>query len=259
MKKMYNKRNLRNQKGITLIALVITIIVLIILAAISITAILGENGILNHAEGAKDESTIAGEKELIILAMNEWKIQKVTQKDKTFATVMQEIMQKNDNVQSVEKITDNEVNVTCKSGNIYYLNQEEEVEKICKEENPGVLEDIGNNRLQISSIEDLLALAYNVNSEAETYEGKTIELGRDLDFKKDHSYKNPNAKYILDDTKGYIKDESGTSIKELLIDETGKGFIPIGVKGSFKGNFDGKGNKLKNIYINSDSLGRIIC
>ncbi len=48
-KKMY-------QKGITLIALVITIIVLLILAGISIASLTGENGILNQASQAGEET-----------------------------------------------------------------------------------------------------------------------------------------------------------------------------------------------------------
>ncbi len=43
-------------KGITLIALVVTIIILLILAAISITVIFGENGIIEQAQRAADET-----------------------------------------------------------------------------------------------------------------------------------------------------------------------------------------------------------
>lgn len=42
----------KGQKGITLVALVITIIVLLILAGITISLVLGDNGILNRAQGA---------------------------------------------------------------------------------------------------------------------------------------------------------------------------------------------------------------
>ncbi len=43
----------RNQRGITLIALVITIIVLLILAGITITLLMGDNGVLNRASVAR--------------------------------------------------------------------------------------------------------------------------------------------------------------------------------------------------------------
>ena len=45
---------LKGQKGITLVALVVTIIVLIILASVSITLLLGQNGIITRAKEAKN-------------------------------------------------------------------------------------------------------------------------------------------------------------------------------------------------------------
>ncbi len=245
-------------KGITLIALVITIIILLILAGIVLATLSGENEILKRGGEAKEKTMLGNEKEIIALAMNEWRIEQVSNPSEIFATFMQDKMQSNANVQRVDKVTDNEVVVIYKSGNIYCFNTEDEIEQIHQDENPGELEDIGDDKLQIGSIEDLLVVAYNVNTAAETYEGKTIELSRNLDFQNNYSYSDASAKYILESAKGYVKDDSGTPIKELLLDETGKGFIPIGLNGGFKGNFDGKGKKLKNIYINSDIFGRTI-
>ena len=53
------KKILKKQKGITLIALVITIIVLIILAGVSISLVLGENGIVSKAKKAKENTELA--------------------------------------------------------------------------------------------------------------------------------------------------------------------------------------------------------
>ena len=47
---------MKNNKGITLIALVVTIIVLLILAGVSIAMLTGQNGILNKAGEARDNS-----------------------------------------------------------------------------------------------------------------------------------------------------------------------------------------------------------
>ncbi len=58
----------KENKGITLIALVITIIVLLILAAVSIATLTGENGILNQASRAADNTKNATEKEQVQLA-----------------------------------------------------------------------------------------------------------------------------------------------------------------------------------------------
>ena len=61
--------NILAEKGITLIALVITIIILLILTGITIVTITGENGLLERAAHAADETLIAREKEQIKLEM----------------------------------------------------------------------------------------------------------------------------------------------------------------------------------------------
>ena len=45
-------KNLKDQKGITLVALVITIIVLLILAGVSLSLVVGDNGILGRASNS---------------------------------------------------------------------------------------------------------------------------------------------------------------------------------------------------------------
>lgn len=65
-------RNLRNKiktkKGITLVALIITIIVLLILAGVVINMTLGNDGIINKAQGAVNMYKNATEKEEYALA-----------------------------------------------------------------------------------------------------------------------------------------------------------------------------------------------
>ena len=55
----------KEKKGITLIALVITIIVLLILAGISISMLTGQNGILNRAQEAKEQTQNASDLEYL--------------------------------------------------------------------------------------------------------------------------------------------------------------------------------------------------
>ena len=62
---MKRKRKNKQEKGITLLALVITIIVLLILAGITISAITGDDGIIENAGQAKEETEIANEKEIV--------------------------------------------------------------------------------------------------------------------------------------------------------------------------------------------------
>ncbi len=65
----------RKEKGITLIALVITIIVLLILAAVTLSFLTGENGILNRSTTAVTETYHATVKEQIILGADHFKIE----------------------------------------------------------------------------------------------------------------------------------------------------------------------------------------
>ena len=54
-----NREKKNFEKGITLIALVITIIILLILAGISIAMLTGDNGTLNKASSAKEQTEVA--------------------------------------------------------------------------------------------------------------------------------------------------------------------------------------------------------
>ena len=60
------------ERGVTLIALVVTIIVLIILAGVSITMLVGENGIITQAQRAKEETEQAKVLEEINLYISEY-------------------------------------------------------------------------------------------------------------------------------------------------------------------------------------------
>ena len=55
----------KEMKGITLVALVVTIVVLLILAGVSISTVLGDNGIITKAKEAAEKTAAAQEKEMI--------------------------------------------------------------------------------------------------------------------------------------------------------------------------------------------------
>ena len=63
------KSKIKQEKGITLIALVVTIIVLLILAGISISALAGQNGLLNRAVESKEATGITQTEEAIKVAV----------------------------------------------------------------------------------------------------------------------------------------------------------------------------------------------
>ncbi|MCI8759888.1 MAG: hypothetical protein HFJ34_01975 [Clostridia bacterium] len=73
------KTNQKQEKAITLIALVITIIVLLILAGIAIATLTGENGILNKANQASEETLKAQIKEEIELAIIEIQAEEISE------------------------------------------------------------------------------------------------------------------------------------------------------------------------------------
>ena len=56
---------MKNSRGITLVALVVTIVILLILASISITALSGNNSIINRAEKAKEDTERAELEEVL--------------------------------------------------------------------------------------------------------------------------------------------------------------------------------------------------
>ena len=60
--------NLKENKGITLVALVVTVVVLLILAGVSITTLIGNNGILTKTSESKQKTQEAQEKEEIGIA-----------------------------------------------------------------------------------------------------------------------------------------------------------------------------------------------
>jgi len=53
----------KQQKGITLVALIITIIVMLILVAVTISIALGQNGLVNNAKDAAQNTQLEMEKE----------------------------------------------------------------------------------------------------------------------------------------------------------------------------------------------------
>lgn len=65
---------IKKNNGITLVALIITIIVMLILAGVSISLVVGENGVISQAEKAKEKQFEAEKKENIELAVSTSKI-----------------------------------------------------------------------------------------------------------------------------------------------------------------------------------------
>ena len=82
---------LQKEKGITLIALIVTIIILIILAGISISTLTGDNGIIDQAHTAKEDTEIASWEEQIDLAIID---AEKKHRDTTMENVIEELINK---------------------------------------------------------------------------------------------------------------------------------------------------------------------
>ena len=118
---------LQKNKGITLIALIITIIVLFILAVISVATLTGENGLLNKANVAKEESKKAEYKEELELIGQELQIEQKTKNitDKEYMDKYAEKIRNNERFKEPERINNETIIVTTKKeGYVYEITQE---------------------------------------------------------------------------------------------------------------------------------------
>ena len=154
-------KKLKGTRGITLIALVVTIVVLLILAAVSISMLGGENGIITQAQNAKLESR-AGEVEERV---NLWKSEKISSKY-TNATVKteDELLEKmkTDKILFEEEIDRDNKLITIGTREISY-----------KIDENGEISDIP---LEPDTGKEELILEYTVEA------GDTIELPYDLEW-----------------------------------------------------------------------------
>lgn len=117
--------------------------------------------------------------------------------------------------------------------------------------NPGKLEGSGTkeNPYVINSVEDFIFLQYDVTN-GNTYEGKIVKLGHDIDFNANNAYVDPNS---LD----YKKYGYNGEIKKYIQEN---GINPIGITNytddnllksySFNGEFDGNGKTISNLKMN---------
>ncbi len=243
------------ESGITLVALIVTIIILIILAGITIGVLTGDDGLINNANNAKEQTEIANEKEIVdratINAMGN---------NKRGNIVKDELQEELDRI---TKVGDTEVEDNGEEFEVVFVNTQRyytvnkdgdiiEEGKIVIDKSPGdITKDENGNSLrgdesepyEIWCIEDLVAFSKEVNDN-NTYENKYICLMQDLNFSSNYSYTDPTTTEY--DT--YLGGDGNTSIKEQLSNR-GKGFRSIGSSTiQFWGHFNGNGNKIKNLY-----------
>ena len=270
--KIYKINKLKNQKGSTLLVLVVTIIILLILAGITIGILTGDNGIIQNAGKAKEETEIANEKEILekatVQAMGNNKYGNIEESE------LQEQLDEETGEGKTEA-TDigDEFEVLFTESNRYYTidknGNTEGAYTITKDKYPGditvgtdgkVLAGTEEEPYEIWCIEDLVAFSNIVNGNGiklengkpievtaenrSSFEGKYVALKTNLNFKSKVSYQN-SERTDFGNINGNI-DDSNTLINEMT---TGLGFSPIGISNYFGGTFDGENNKINNIYV----------
>ena len=261
---------MKNNKGITLLALAVTIVVLLILTSIGIKLALGNNGIIGEAKNAKEQAEIDEEKGIVKRATTVSLIKSKGSK------VEQDILEKalsdeaGEGKTEVSDVGDTFEVVFIDSNRYYEVDSDgniSDVNKIIKDEYAGDVTKGGKcdgseaKPYEISCIEDLLSFSNMVNgsgikldngkateiTQTTNFEGKSVVLKKSLNFKSKYSYDD----YSRTDFGNINGDDTDGN---MLITEmtTGTGFIPIGQYNSeFRGVFDGNGNSISNIYINS--------
>ena len=245
------KMNLRKKQGITLIALVVTIIVLLILAAIGISVLTGENGIIKNSREAKEQTEIDNEKEIVQLstvqAVDEDKLGNITkedlqnhldnntEKDKT------KVYEEDEEYFLVEFVETKRVYKVDRDGNV----TQEDSKILETDDTPGEFDGEGtqDNPFIIMSIEDLCFLAEDTTQNGNTYSGEYIQLGKTLNFKSELSYHDIETREYNE----FLGVTDDVGLMEALTNEKYAGFEPIGI---FEGTFQGNQYSLKNIYMN---------
>lgn len=259
---------IKGKKGITLIALVITIIVLLILAGVSISALTGDNGLLNQTQESKQETQKSYEKEKLQLAVMSARTEQIVEEAKLRNALKEEI--ENGEIELYKTI--DSYDVLFKTSNRYYDIDEngdiEGGEELVIDYHPGdITKDVNGNILQgteehpyeINCIEDLVAFSNIISGGYKIENGNPVEitktdflsnkyviLKRNLNFKSRFSYTD-NTRTDFGDINGNTED--GNQLMTEMT--TGKGFKPIGYNNKeCNANFDGKNKKIRNIYIN---------
>ena len=148
---------MRKNKGITLIALIITIIVLLILAGVTISTVIGENGVISKAIDSKEKQQKGDDKEKIELALGEYEINKVEDSE----LELDEFLESFDWCESVE-ITQKKIKIVMKNTNQYEVDLEtNEIKEISAVEDDNNNNDEKEENISQATREDFFIIDQN--------------------------------------------------------------------------------------------------
>ena len=261
---------IKERKGITLIALVVTIVVILILAGITVGMVTSDNGILKETKNAKQQAEIDNEKSIVerakMLAMMRSKNGAIT-----YEIFEPAIKDEAGKISTDVSDAGDTIEVLFTDSNRYYeIDQDGNVsnpQEVVKDEYAGDITKGGRcdgseeKPYEINCIEDLVILSNIVNGNGikfengqlvnvngtKSFKGEYLILTKNLNFKSKYSY----ADSTRTDFGNLNNDDTdGNSLMTEMT--TGAGFTPISYsKGTFRGNFNGKGHTISNIYINA--------
>lgn len=194
---------LKSNNGVTLIALIVTIMILIILAGVSIASLIGDDGIVNEANDAKNQATIASEQEEITLAFNKVKLKKVDDGESSIVTsteLRNELQSKGLEFTNVTTMgNDNTLEITMASGNKHYISQKGTI----------------SNEYKGETVSTFATgyFTYTVNSSTKT---ATI-TGLNMDCAESTAYYTLTREHVRSNSFSALKDENGNYIEDLKI------------------------------------------
>lgn len=244
---------MNKQRGITLIALIITIIVLLILAGVSISMVVGDNGILSQAQKAKEGTEYSSAEEKLSMEV-------VGSYNSNLELYVENVKTNVSKIGTINNpdATEFPLDVTV-DGYDFWVNADGKISQIITDLYPGkidvnekgeTLDGSEEGPFEIWCIEDLCAFSDltngtdsygfgNTSTNKQNFKGKYVLLMCDLDFNSDRSY---SLEASLEE--GGLKDTLAAD-----------GFIPISNAGgnmtySFGGTFEGQSHTIANIYIN---------
>lgn len=215
---------------------------------------------MTQTKFASDRYDAEQDMDIIKLAVAEHNMEKV--KDPNAGTLAEFLKTKDWCEDAMENKDNKSVEVTTKEGKHYDVEDDGSVSILteCEDEKPGELTGTGTeeNPFKIESIEDLVAFSFMCGGTNEKlaelglkknqFNDKYVTLERTLNFESNLSYENPTRINYGDlNNDGTIEDIKTELTKE---DEGCIGFTPVN---GFQGMFEGKGNTIRNIYINYTS------
>ena len=249
-------------KGITLVALVVTIVVLLILAAVSISMLSGENGIIRQAQGAKEKSEYGELKEVVGM--------KITQKNMEFGESIEPYLRELENEHQgtiVEKVADDTYYVTKGKATVTVYDEEEMTEENVVNGKVEIWNGTGNEEApKFEQDKDLKIFHWYIYTPAQLQflanfvnnENKLTEKQKDMLTQQEYDL---DSVAITEETVVYLMNDLDMGAREVNgVWETTENekikWTPIGSGSStkkFLGTFEGNNHTIRGVYVNRDA------